>query len=76
MKGRRKRLARVKGKYPDFILTSPDDVRMIFLLMDDPKKYHKFAVGENDIGITRKIALQRLFKPLRRLEQMTGRRFG
>ena len=36
----------------------PDDVRTIYLLVDDPKKYHKFAVAENTIGITRKVALK------------------
>ncbi|OGP91699.1 MAG: formate dehydrogenase [Deltaproteobacteria bacterium RBG_16_48_10] len=59
-----KRLAEVKGGYKDAILANPDDVRVIYLLVDDPKKYHKFAVAENTIGITRKMALKRLFQPL------------
>ncbi len=54
------------------MLANPDDVRVIFLLVDDPKKYHKFAVAENTIGITRKMALKRLFKPLRSLDRMIG----
>jgi len=62
-----KRLNEVKGRYKDAILANPDDVRVIFLLVDDPKKYHKFAVAANTIGITRKMALKRLFQPLRSL---------
>jgi len=60
-----KRLSEVKGKYKDAILANPDDVRTIYLLVDDPKKYHKHAVAENSIGITRKLALRRIFKPLK-----------
>jgi len=67
-----KRLAEVKGKYKDASLANPDDVRVIFLLVDDPKKYHKFAVAENTIGITRKMALKRLFQPLTSLRHMIG----
>jgi formate dehydrogenase iron-sulfur subunit len=67
-----KRLEQVKGTYQDAMLANPDDVRVIFLLADDPKKYHKFAVAENTIGITRKMALKRLFKPLRSLDRMIG----
>ena len=62
-----KRLAEVKGKYKDAMLANPDDIRVIFLLVDDPKKYHKFAVAANTIGITRKMALKRLFQPLKSL---------
>jgi formate dehydrogenase iron-sulfur subunit len=67
-----KRLGQVKSLYKDAMLANPDDVRVIFLLVDDPKRYHKFAVAENTIGITRKMALKRLFKPLRSLDRMIG----
>jgi formate dehydrogenase iron-sulfur subunit len=67
-----KRLEVVKGIYKDAMLTNPDDIRAIYLLIDDPQKYHKFAVAENDIGITRKMALKRLFRPLRNLGSITG----
>jgi formate dehydrogenase iron-sulfur subunit len=67
-----KRLEEVKGRYPDAMLAKPDDVRAIFLLMDDPQKYHKFAVVENTIGITRKMALKRLFQPLNDFRHMIG----
>jgi len=67
-----KRLAEVKGIYKDASLANPDDVRVIYLLTDDPKKYHKFAVAENTIGITRKMALKRLFQPIASLRHMIG----
>jgi formate dehydrogenase iron-sulfur subunit len=67
-----KRLEEVKKAYQDAMLANPDDVRTIYLLVDDPKKYHKFAVAENTIGITRKMALKRLFQPLSDLRHMIG----
>ncbi len=67
-----KRLGEVKALYKDAMLANPDDIRTIYLLTDDPKKYHKFAVAENDIGITRKMALKRLFRPLKSLSSITG----
>lgn len=63
-----KRLAEVKGTYKDASLANPDDVRVIYLLVDDPKKYHKTAVAENSIGITRKVALKRILKPLKEFQ--------
>jgi len=67
-----KRLGEVKAVYKDAMLANPDDIRTIYLLIDDPKNYHKFAVAENDIGITRKTALMRLLRPLRNLSSITG----
>jgi len=67
-----KRLEEVKGLYKEAMLANPDDVRVIYLLIDDPKKYHKFAVAENTVGITRKMAFKRLFQPLGSLRQMMG----
>ena len=56
-------IGRGEKSYKDAMLANPDDVRAIYLLVDDPKKYHKFAVAENTIGITRKMALKRLINP-------------
>ena len=67
-----KRLEEVKKVYKDTLLANPDDVRTIYLLADDPKKYHKFAVAENNIGVTRKVAFKRLFQPLSGLRQIIG----
>jgi len=72
LKKANKRLEEVQGIYKDAMLTNPDDIRVIYLLADDPQKYHKFAVAENTIGITRKIALKRLFQPLRTLNPWIG----
>jgi formate dehydrogenase iron-sulfur subunit len=67
-----KRLGEVKNQYKDAMLANPDDIRAIYLLADDPKKYHKFAVAGNTIGITRKVALRRLFAPLKSLNRIVG----
>jgi formate dehydrogenase iron-sulfur subunit len=61
-------LAEAKKKYKDAMLADANDVRVIFLLTDDPKKYHKTAVAENTIGITRKVALKRILKPLKEFQ--------
>jgi formate dehydrogenase iron-sulfur subunit len=63
-----KRLTEAKTIYKNAVLTDPNDVRVIFLLVDDPKKYHKTAVAGNTIGITRKVALRRILKPLREFQ--------
>ena len=63
-----KRLAEAKGVYKNAILTDPNDIRAIYLLVDDPKRYHKTAVAENTIGITRKVALKRILKPLKEFQ--------
>ena len=67
-----KRLEEVRGLYKEAMLANLDDVRAIYLLVDDPKKYHKFAVAENTIGITRKMALKRLLQPLSSLNRLIG----
>jgi len=61
----KKRLEEVKTKFKDAMLANPDDVRTIYLLVDDPKKYHKFAVAENSVGITRKLALNQVLTPIK-----------
>jgi formate dehydrogenase iron-sulfur subunit len=43
-----KRLEEVKKKYPKAELLNHDFVRTIFLVVDDPKKYHKFAKVDNE----------------------------
>jgi formate dehydrogenase iron-sulfur subunit len=44
-------------------LLDTDMVRAVFLVVDDPKLYHKFAIAQNDMGISRKLALRKLFRP-------------
>jgi formate dehydrogenase iron-sulfur subunit len=67
-----KRLAEVQGRYPDAMLANAGDVRTIYLLVDDPERYHKFAVVENTIGISRKLALKRLLSPISSFRQLIG----
>jgi len=65
-----KRLSSIQGKWKNATLANPNDVRVIYLLADDPKKYHSFAVAENTIGITRKMALKRIFNPFHQLNMI------
>lgn len=43
-----KRLEEVKKKHPKADLLNHEFVRTIFLVIDDPKKYHKFAAVEDE----------------------------
>jgi formate dehydrogenase iron-sulfur subunit len=59
------RLSVVKKSNPKAQLLDPDDIRVIFLVTEDPKLYHKFAVASNGaFDMTRAIALKKLFRPL------------
>ena len=61
----KKRLAVVQKTNPKAQLLDPDDVRVIFLVTEDPKLYHKFAMASNSaFDMTRAVALKRLFRPL------------
>jgi len=58
------RVAELKKKgYKKAQLLDADSIRTIFLVVDDPLLYHKFAVAQNDMGISRKLALRKLFRP-------------
>ena len=58
-----RRLTEVKKKYPRASLLDPEDVRVIYLVVEDRQKYHRFASAEES-GISRKVALRKLLKPL------------
>ncbi|MBW1981349.1 MAG: formate dehydrogenase [Deltaproteobacteria bacterium] len=59
-----KRLAALKDKgFSKAQLLDADSVRTIYLVVDDPMVYHKFAVAQNNVGISRKLALRKLFGP-------------
>lgn len=45
MKQAKERVDALKPKYPDARLLDADDIRVIYLVTDDPKKYHKSAVA-------------------------------
>jgi formate dehydrogenase iron-sulfur subunit len=64
----RKRLAIVKKTHPKARLLDPDDVRVVYLVAEDPKHYHKFAVApDSAFDISRAVALKRLVRPLTNL---------
>ena len=62
----RTRLARVKKEHPNAMLADPDDVNVIYLLVDDPMKYYEFSVAQFIPGLDRKAFLAKLGSPLRR----------
>jgi len=64
------RLAVVKKTAPKARLLNPDDVAVIFLVADEPKKYHEFAVAEGPGAMTRKQVLAGAFAPFRRLARV------
>ena len=67
-----KRLKEVKAMYPKAQLLNADFVRTIFLVIDEPKKYHKFAKASDTQAITRIAALKKLIKPLVNLSPLAG----
>jgi len=67
-----KRLEAVKGKFKDAVLTDPGDVRIFYLLVDDPKNYHKLAKAGSAAGMTRKMAFKQVFQLLKDIRQIIG----
>ena len=64
----RMRLALLKKIHPKAKLLDPDDVRVIYLVTEYPMLYHNFAVASNSaFDISRKVALNKLLRPLTRL---------
>jgi formate dehydrogenase iron-sulfur subunit len=57
------RLATTKKTSPKAALLDANDVRVIYLVVDDPKKYHKNAVASLPRGIVHKLASRILSKP-------------
>ncbi|BCS87158.1 4Fe-4S dicluster domain-containing protein [Pseudodesulfovibrio sediminis] len=44
------RLAHLKKDWPNATLADPDEVNVIYLLIDKPENYHEFAVAQANIG--------------------------
>ena len=64
----KKRLSEVKSKLPNAVLTGLEDLRVFYLLADEPAKYHEYAQSSNaPRGIDRKMALKKIVKPLKEL---------
>lgn len=57
------RQEKLKAKYPKAQLLDADQVRVIYLVVDDPKKYSKTAVAALNPVIDRKSAARRLARP-------------
>ena len=66
------RLDEVKSVHRRASLINPEAIRVIFLVKDDPEKYHQFAAGVNAKGITRQMALKHLLHPIADLRHMIG----
>jgi len=62
----KKRLAEVKKTHPKAMLADADSVNVIYLVLDDPKKYHKTVVAQRSDGLSRKQFLAQIFAPIRR----------
>jgi formate dehydrogenase iron-sulfur subunit len=58
-----RRLDEVQDVHRRASLINPEAVRVIFLVKDDPEKYHQFAAIRREFGITRMAALRRLLDP-------------
>lgn len=61
------RLEKIKARFPKAQLLDSDSVRTIYLVVDDPRKYHKNAIARATPGISRKLALRRMLSPARSL---------
>jgi formate dehydrogenase iron-sulfur subunit len=67
----KKQLAEVRKKFPKASLLDADDVRVIFLIVDERSKYHRFASAD-ERGITRTAALRKLLKPITKVATATA----
>ena len=64
----KKRLAAVKKTRPKASLLNADDIRVIYLVEEDPNLYHTFAVASSSaFDMSRAVALKRLLRPLTNL---------
>ncbi len=69
-----KRLAEVKKKKPKALLIDADDVNVIYLVTEAPGSYFEnaMAAAGSKRGITRQVALRRMFKPLTGIVKQLG----
>jgi formate dehydrogenase iron-sulfur subunit len=58
------RLAEVKKEFPKARLLDPDDVSVIFLVADDPAKYHEHAVAQAPGPLSRQQFLAKTLAPI------------
>ena len=64
------RLEAVQKEFPKAALLNQDDVSVIYLVADEPAKYHKFALAAPPSGLmTRQQMLAEVIAPLRKIGQ-------
>jgi formate dehydrogenase iron-sulfur subunit len=59
----KERLEKMKGKYSKAQLIDADQIRVIYLVIDDPRKYWKNSIASLNRGIVHKLAARFLRKP-------------
>ena len=63
-------LAEAKLKFPNAVVTGLEDVRVFYLLADEPSRYHEYAQATiTPMGMDRKTALKRIARPLSELSK-------
>jgi formate dehydrogenase iron-sulfur subunit len=66
----KQRLAEAKSRFPNAVVTGLEEVRVFYLLADEPSKYHEYAHATiTPMGIDRKTALKRIARPLKELSK-------
>lgn len=64
----KKRLEKVKQKFPKAMLLNPDEVNVIYLVAFEPSLYSEYAVASSDRGgLSRSVALRKMMGPLARM---------
>jgi formate dehydrogenase iron-sulfur subunit len=64
------RQGEAKSKYPKAMVTGLEDLRVFYLLADDPKKYHTYAMADPvPRGMDRQVALRRIARSLKELSR-------
>lgn len=67
------RLAELKKEYPDAQLVDETDIRVVYLITEDPDFYHDFVMAQGPVGISRQMALAKLTSPLKNsLQRLIG----
>lgn len=61
----KERLEKLKAKYPKAQLIDADQIRVIYLVVDEPRKYHKNAIASVSPGFIRKLLAARSGRPAR-----------
>lgn len=63
------RLAKVKKDWPEARLADPEEVNVIYLLIDKPENYHEFSVAQSSIGpMSKKQFLATLTRPFKAMK--------